>query len=48
MKNKILLLNCFTRDDVKIIDFDVDGIEIMDVHYVYVEMLNVSLENKFQ
>ena len=48
MRNKILSLNCFKRDDVKIIDFAVDGIGIMDVHYDYVEMLTVSLENNFQ
>ena len=46
MRNKILSLQCFKRDDVKIKDFVVDGIGIMDLHYV--EMLNVSLENGFQ
>ena len=38
-------MHCFKRDDL-IKDFAVDGIGIMDVHYV--EMLNVSLENNFQ
>ena len=46
MRNKILSLQCFKRDDVKIKDLAVDGIGIMDLHYV--EMLNVSLENNLQ
>ena len=44
MRNKILSLHCFKGDDL-IKDFAVDGIGIMDVHYV--EMLNVSLEKIF-